>query len=102
MLTIIQSFKLNSPFLAPIIADVIHEIWFATPKAFGFKDKSVKSMVSRVSTLPAEKELPTPMICLAAANVCVTLSFASPTDPLIDIRCAAGVFHRDLCAGTRV
>ncbi|KAJ7136422.1 hypothetical protein C8R43DRAFT_1132568 [Mycena crocata] len=64
-----KHFKRNSPFMAPAIADVIHEVWFKGEKSFGFKKTSVSKMISQYPALPKEPELPAPMICIAAANI---------------------------------
>ncbi|KAJ7438950.1 hypothetical protein B0H11DRAFT_2103486 [Mycena galericulata] len=68
-----KCFKFNSPFLAPAIADIIHDVWFANSKALGFKKKYVDAMVSRSPAHPKEKELPGPMICFVATNVLAAL-----------------------------
>ncbi|KAJ7100981.1 hypothetical protein B0H15DRAFT_796634 [Mycena belliarum] len=65
----LKFFKLNGPFLAPAIADIIHEIWFANAKAFGYKQKNISAMVSHCAAFPNEPELPAPMVCMVAANV---------------------------------
>jgi hypothetical protein len=68
-----QYFKLNSPFLAPAFADVIHDVWFSGPKANGFKPDYIKAMVSHDPNRPNERELPAPMICLVGADVRIVL-----------------------------
>ncbi|KAJ6615498.1 hypothetical protein B0H10DRAFT_1949863 [Mycena sp. CBHHK59/15] len=67
-----QSFKLNAPFLAPAIADIIHDIYFSSAKSFGYKHAA--DMVSSRADRPREKELPDPLVSLVATNIWAALS----------------------------
>ncbi|KAJ7767849.1 hypothetical protein B0H14DRAFT_3509735 [Mycena olivaceomarginata] len=68
----LKYFKVNGPFLAPIISEICRETWFHNSKAFGFKPENMKLMVSYCKELPNEKELPASMIGLVG-----TIVFAS-------------------------
>ncbi|KAJ6459577.1 hypothetical protein C8R45DRAFT_1221320 [Mycena sanguinolenta] len=67
----IKNFLTDSPFHAPAIVDVIHDTWWNTRKALGFKH--AEKLRSNRADRPQEIVLPDAMICLAAANVWAAL-----------------------------
>ncbi|KAJ6626195.1 hypothetical protein B0H10DRAFT_2429994 [Mycena sp. CBHHK59/15] len=70
----IKAFKTNAPFLAPIIPDIIHEIWFSTPKSFGFKHGAdMKSSIADPD-YANQKVLPDAMVCIVTTHVGAALS----------------------------
>ncbi|KAJ7269177.1 hypothetical protein C8J57DRAFT_1717076 [Mycena rebaudengoi] len=64
-------FKTNGPYLAPAIADITHQIWFATAKGLGHMHAD--DLVSHRADRPAEKELSDPMMGLVCSNIEVAL-----------------------------
>ncbi|KAJ6559264.1 hypothetical protein B0H10DRAFT_2240543 [Mycena sp. CBHHK59/15] len=59
------------PFLAPAIVDLIHETWWSSSKALGFK--YAKKLKSHRADHPEEVVLPDAMICLATVNLWASL-----------------------------
>ncbi|KAJ7789249.1 hypothetical protein B0H14DRAFT_2718827 [Mycena olivaceomarginata] len=66
-----KSFITTLPFHAPAIIDMIHDVWWSTAKALGFKH--VKDLISHRIDRPGEIVLPDAMICLAGANIWAAL-----------------------------
>ncbi|KAJ7812810.1 hypothetical protein B0H14DRAFT_2605528 [Mycena olivaceomarginata] len=64
-------FKTDKPFLAPIIIELIREIWWSSHKVLGFKH--VNDLESNRKDRPTEVVLPDAMICLAGANAFAAL-----------------------------
>ncbi|KAJ6484745.1 hypothetical protein C8R45DRAFT_999223 [Mycena sanguinolenta] len=69
----LKHFKVNGPFLAPIISEICRDTWFNNSKAFGFKPENTKLMVSHCKELPNEKELPASMISLVGTIVLASI-----------------------------
>ncbi|KAJ7867366.1 hypothetical protein B0H14DRAFT_345498 [Mycena olivaceomarginata] len=67
----LTSFITTLPFHAPAIIDMIHDVWWSTAKALGFKH--VKDLISHRIDRPGEIVLPDAMICLAGANIWAAL-----------------------------
>ncbi|KAJ7094932.1 hypothetical protein C8R44DRAFT_381361 [Mycena epipterygia] len=67
----LKAFLINSPFHAPAIIDLIHETWWSSPKALGFK--YVSMLKSHRKDRPSEVTLPDAMICMAGAHVWAAL-----------------------------
>ncbi|KAJ7253653.1 hypothetical protein C8J57DRAFT_1473922 [Mycena rebaudengoi] len=63
----IKLFKLDLPFHAPAISDVIHDVFFRSGKSLGHKylDRIVSTRTDR----PREKVLPEPLVCVVSANI---------------------------------
>ncbi|KAJ7892130.1 hypothetical protein B0H14DRAFT_3854913 [Mycena olivaceomarginata] len=68
---VLKVYKTDKPFLAPIIIELIREIWWSSHKALGFKH--VNDLESNRKDRPTEVVLPDAMICLAGANAFVAL-----------------------------
>ncbi|KAJ7021825.1 hypothetical protein C8F04DRAFT_1139779 [Mycena alexandri] len=68
----VLTFINDSPFHAPAIVDIIHDGWWNTPKAFGFKH--IDELKSNRADRPQEIVPPDPMICLAGANAWAALN----------------------------
>ncbi|KAJ6610980.1 hypothetical protein B0H10DRAFT_1953464 [Mycena sp. CBHHK59/15] len=64
-------FNVQTPFLAPAIVDLIHETWWSSSKALGFK--YAKKLKSHRADRPEEVVLPYAMICLATVNLWASL-----------------------------
>ncbi|KAJ7939953.1 hypothetical protein B0H13DRAFT_1850154 [Mycena leptocephala] len=65
-------FKTSRPYLAPIIPEVVYEVWYASKTGLGRRHGD--DMISHRADRPDEKELPDPMMCLVSANVLVPFS----------------------------
>ncbi|KAJ7868363.1 hypothetical protein B0H14DRAFT_3585195, partial [Mycena olivaceomarginata] len=63
---VLKVFKTDKPFLAPIIIELIREIWWSSHKALGFKH--VNDLKSNRKDRPTEVVLPDGMICLPGAH----------------------------------
>ncbi|KAJ7606272.1 hypothetical protein DFH06DRAFT_1486910 [Mycena polygramma] len=68
---IIKTFVPDLPFHAPALVDLIHETWWHTTRALGFK--YVKELTSNRADRPHEIVLPDAMICLAGCNMWAAL-----------------------------
>ncbi|KAJ7601792.1 hypothetical protein DFH06DRAFT_1401021 [Mycena polygramma] len=68
---ITKTFVPDLPFHAPALVDLIHETWWHTTRALGFK--YVKELTSNRADRPHEIVLPDAMICLAGCNMWAAL-----------------------------